>query len=151
MEINQLNQLNQAIAMAAYYHTSQIDKCGEPYILHPLRVMLHPSLKSDQERMVAVLHDVVEDTKCRIEDLKEFGEDVVEAIQAISHIKNESAMDYLKRVKANPLALTVKLADIEDNLSPARVDRLATGDRERIVAKHHKANAFLKGVGKTIE
>ena len=136
--------LNKAIIVATTYHTGQVDKGGQVYILHPLRVMLTPTLTTDQERIVAVLHDVLEDTICLVETLQEFGQDIVEALIAITHLKNEPQLDYLSRVKANPLALTVKLADIMDNLTSFRLDQLSMTDRERLIEKYHKALFYLR-------
>jgi len=141
---DKLAMLNKAIIIATTYHAGQVDKCGQAYILHPLRVMLTPTLITDQERIVAVLHDVLEDTTCLIETLHEFDEDIVEALIAITHLNNESQLDYLSRVKANPLALTVKLADINDNLMPFRLDRLPLIERERLIEKYGKYLLYLR-------
>lgn len=137
--------LNKAISLAATYHVGQVDKNGQAYILHPLRVMLNPSLTTDQERIVAVLHDVLEDTTCSVGNLHEFGREIVKALIAITHLKNEPQRDYLSRVKADPLALKVKFADIQDNLTPSRLDGLSSTDRVRLIEKYQLALSFLQG------
>lgn len=148
MNINMVGgviMLNKAIALAVNYHIGQFDKSGELYILHPLRVMLNPCLKTEKERIVAVLHDIIEDTDCHLDELKQFGEDVVVALTAISRVKNESYTDYLDRVKKNTLALSIKLADIEDNLNPIRLNRLSPIVRDRLKNKYHEALTYLRG------
>lgn len=139
--------LNKAIILATTKHAMQKDKGGQPYILHPLRVMLNSSLATNEERIVAVLHDVIEDTDCSVAVLGEqgFTPDIIAAIAAITHLENESQLDYLSRVKANPLAMTVKLADITDNLTPARLDQLSALDRQRLTQKYKIALDYLRG------
>lgn len=138
--------LNQAIILATTKHADQRDKGGQPYILHPLRVMLNSSLTTNEERIVAVLHDVIEDTDCSSEVLLEqgFTSEIIAAIEAITHLEKESQKDYLSRVKANPLAMTVKLADIADNLTPARLDQLPPTEHERLTEKYNTALAYLQ-------
>lgn len=120
--------LAKAIEFAARMHAGQVDKNGEPYILHPLRVML--AIEHDPVRYIdgvdaciaAVLHDVVED--CRV-DLsyieQEFGECVADFVDALSRRKDETYSDYTDRlVRAGAVVQRIKIADIEDNM---RVDR----------------------------
>lgn len=113
--------LNKAIDIANHAHAGQFDKGGKPYILHPLRVMM--AMDGDDERIVAVLHDVVEDSCWLLEALIEQGlrPDLAEAVDALTHRDGEPYMaSYIERVAANPLARKVKLADLADNLSPSR-------------------------------
>ena len=128
---------------ACIAHDGQVDKVGEPYILHPIRVML--SLNTDKERMTAILHDVVEDTNYTIEDVACIGVpfDVLDAVDAMTRRKGQTYEDYLKEVKENSLALTVKLADIRDNQSPIRLLQLDTDKRQYLVAKYKKAVEYL--------
>src|SRR2546426_98281 len=99
--------LDDAIQLARRAHEGQLDKSGRPYIWHPLRVMGRVS--GDRERMVAVLHDVVEDTEVTTEDLVQAGcpSDVLQAVDAISQRPGEDHEAYLARVAANDLALLV--------------------------------------------
>ncbi|HEX7307554.1 phosphohydrolase [Lentzea sp.] len=135
--------LEDAIAIATSAHDGQVDKSGRPYIGHPLRVM--GSVSGEHERMAAVLHDVVEDTAVTAADLLERGcpAVVVDAVVALSHLPDEPQEDYLRRVAANPLARTVKHADIADNLSPARIARLDEATQERLKAKYARALRLL--------
>jgi (p)ppGpp synthase/HD superfamily hydrolase len=138
--------LDDAIQLARRAHEGQLDKSGRPYIAHPLRVMGH--LKGEHERMTAVLHDVVEDTDVTLEDLAALGcpPEVLAAVTAISKRPGESQADYLSRVMADPIALTVKRADIADNMSADRMGRLDAGTRERLQAKYEAALRQLDGV-----
>jgi (p)ppGpp synthase/HD superfamily hydrolase len=135
--------LEDAIAIATAAHDGQVDKSGRPYIGHPLRVM--ESVTGEHARMAAVLHDVIEDTAVTAEDLLARGcpAVVVDAVVALSHLPEEPQEDYLRRVAANPLALSVKRADIGDNLSPARMARLDEATRERLQAKYARALGLL--------
>jgi (p)ppGpp synthase/HD superfamily hydrolase len=121
--------LADAIALAASVHRDQVDKAGEPYILHPLRVMLR--LSNETERLVGVLHDVLEDGNVTAAELRANGyaEDVVAAVDALTKRDEESYEEFIERVAGNPLARRVKLADLEDNMDPGRP--LPTDPEER--------------------
>jgi (p)ppGpp synthase/HD superfamily hydrolase len=110
-----MSTLEQAIQIAAAAHASEKDKQGAPYITHPLRVMAR--VEGDEAQIVAVLHDVVEDTATTLDDLRRagFAENVLEAVACVTHDKTEPYADYVIRCKRNPLARQVKLADLEDN------------------------------------
>ncbi|WP_329787169.1 HD domain-containing protein [Lentzea sp. DG1S-22] len=135
--------LEDAVAIATSAHEGQVDKSGRPYIGHPLRVMA--SVSGEHEQMAAVLHDVIEDTPVTADDLLARGcpPAVVDAVVALSHLDGEPQEDYLRRVAANPLALSVKRADIGDNLSPARIARLDEETQERLKAKYARALRLL--------
>jgi (p)ppGpp synthase/HD superfamily hydrolase len=135
--------LEDAITIATSAHDGQVDKAGRPYIGHPLRVMA--SMTGEHEQMTAVLHDVLEDTPVTADDLLARGcpAVVVDAVVALSHLPGEPQEDYLRRVAANPLALSVKRADIGDNLSPARMDRLDAATQDRLKAKYARALGLL--------
>src|SRR6516164_4340276 len=94
--------LEDAIAHAIDAHRGQVDKNGQPYILHPLRVMLR--LESERERIVGVLHDVVEDTPTTLDDLRARGylEDVVTAIEHITRREDETYEQFTERAASNP-------------------------------------------------
>lgn len=131
--------LDDAIQVARRAHEGQLDKSGRPYIGHPLRVM--GALRNEHERMAAVLHDVVEDTTVTLDDLTEAGcpAPVLAALAAISKQPGEAQESYLARVASNPIALAVKRADIEDNMSPDRMARLDKDTQERLRAKYTSA------------
>jgi (p)ppGpp synthase/HD superfamily hydrolase len=137
-----------AIEFAAAKHGNQTDKAGQPYILHPLRVMA--AMDTDEERRVAVLHDVVEDCGVTPDDIRARGypEREVKAIEALTKRQDEKN-DYprfIERVLLNPLAAKVKLADIEDNLDTRRLDSLGPKDFERL-ARYHAARRRLLDAG----
>ncbi len=109
--------LEDAIEVAVRFHKGQKDKNNEPYILHPLRVMM--KCDSYKEKIVAVLHDVLEDTSCTeayLEGVLE-SDELLDAVKAITRKLEENYFDYINRVKENSLARTVKIADLTDNLS----------------------------------
>jgi (p)ppGpp synthase/HD superfamily hydrolase len=137
--------LDEAIQLARRAHEGQLDKAGRPYIAHPLRVM--GAVSGVHQRMTAVLHDVVEDTRVTMEDLTAAGcpAEVLDAVAAISKRPDEPQARYLARVKANPIALAVKRADIADNMSPERMGRLDAGTQERLRAKYEAALRELGG------
>lgn len=112
-------RLERAIELAAQNHAEQVDKAGEPYILHCLRVML--KMQSEDECIVAVLHDILEDTivmPFQIESL--FGPEIAAAIDSITRRDGEPYFDYIRRCSKNALAARVKVADLNDNLDPKR-------------------------------
>jgi hypothetical protein len=135
--------IERAIIIAAEAHSGQRDKLGEPYIQHPLRVMLSVAWHSPSAQTVAALHDVVEDCpNWPLARLVSEGLSEAEAlaIDAITKRRGEPYKDYLCRVYGNELAYTVKLADIEDNTSPRR----AAGLSEHRRAKYAMAREFLE-------
>ena len=141
-----MSTLGTAIAIAAKAHEGQVDQGGAPYILHPLRVMLR--VDTNEERIVAVLHDVVEDCEgWSFEQLKaeEFSAKVIEALKALTK-REEGEPDYeayVQRAAANPIAIRVKLADLEDNCNLSRIAFPTEGDIQRI-AKYRRAIEILK-------
>lgn len=115
-----MSNLETAIRIAVTAHASQVDKGGNAYITHPLRLMA--AVDGDEAKIVAVLHDVVEDTSVTIEDLKreKFSDVVVTGVACVTHSRKESYADYVVRCKDHPLARQVKLADLADNSRPER-------------------------------
>lgn len=116
-----MSTLERAIAIAAEAHAGQTDKAGGAYILHPLRVMLRVS--TVDERIAAVLHDVVEDTTVTLEALAEegFSAPVLAAIDALTKRPGESRIDAAARAAADPIARVVKLADNAENMDMSRL------------------------------
>lgn len=94
-----MSNLDRAIILATRAHSGQIDKSGLPYILHPLRVML--KMTTEEERIIAVLHDVLEDTDVTAHDLSAegFSDEIVEAVQALSRSEDEDYHEFVKRAK----------------------------------------------------
>jgi (p)ppGpp synthase/HD superfamily hydrolase len=132
-----------AARLATRVHSGQVDQAGQPYIGHPERVAAR--LTTDEAKVVAWLHDVIEDGGLGMGDLIAAGipSHVATAVVAISRQPDETPESYYKRVRANPLALEVKAADIADNTDPARLAALDEDTRERLVEKYAAARRLL--------
>jgi (p)ppGpp synthase/HD superfamily hydrolase len=124
--------LEDAIALAAEAHRGQVDKSGQPYILHPLRVMLR--CRTDPQRIAAVLHDVVEDTGRTFDDLRGLGypAEILAALDCLTKREGEPYEAFVERAAADPIARVVKLADIEDNLDLRRLPGVSDKDVDRL-------------------
>lgn len=138
--------LEAAIRLAVEAHAGQVDRYGAPYILHPLRVMLR--LETELEQMVAVLHDVVEDTPVTLAALQEAGFPltVVEAVDHLSRRAGETYEAFIERLRPHPLARRVKLADLEDNMDLRRIPDLVEHDLPRL-QRYRRAWTVLKAAG----
>jgi len=134
--------LERAIEIAVEAHKGQTDKAGAIYILHPLRVMM--SLKTEEERICGILHDVVEDSDWSFERLGEegFSDEIVEALRCLTKIHGENYEDFIVRVSTNPLARRIKLADVTDNMDLGRLGKPTDEDYKR-VEKYERALAVL--------
>ena len=141
-----MSSLERAIAIAAKAHEGQVDKAGAPYILHPLRVLLR--VATIDERIAAVLHDVVEDTDITIEHLRTegFSETVLEAIESLTKRAGESYEAFVGRAATNTIGRKVKLADLAENSDLSRISVPTAKDHER-VAKYRRAIEQIKGLG----
>lgn len=116
-----------ALIFAAIAHKGQKDKAGKSYIRHPMRVA--KALKGKQYKEAALLHDVVEDTKYTLDDIRKlFGDTVADAVDAMTRRKGEPLMKYLDRVKDNKIALAVKIEDLLHNADLFRCSNV--GDEE---------------------
>lgn len=111
-----------ALKLCFEAHKEQVDKSGMPYVFHPFHVA--EQMTDEDSTVVALLHDLIEDTAYTLDDLREkgFSEAVVEAIGLMTHEDGMTYEAYLERIKANPLAKTVKLADIAHNSDRTRLD-----------------------------
>ncbi len=127
-----MSTIDRAIQIAVTAHSGQIDKGGEPYILHPLRVMLRMS--TEEERITAVLHDVVEDSEFTFESLatEGFSANVVNALEALTKRPGETRIEAAHRAARNPLARRVKLADNAENSDLSRIQNPTDKDHERL-------------------
>lgn len=134
--------LEDAVSIAAQAHRGQKDKAGDPYLLHPLRMMLR--MKSEGEMIAAVLHDVVEDSDWTLERLRDkgFSEDVLQAVDCLTHRNGESYEEFITRAQQNPIARQVKIADLEDNMNIQRIGELTERDLQRL-AKYHRSWCVL--------
>ena len=141
-----MSTLERAVAIAAGAHAGQTDLGREPYLLHPLRVML--AVETEEERMAAVLHDVVEDSPdWSLERLRDegFSEAVVAAVDALTKRKDqgESYEAAIARVGRNAIARRVKLADLADNMNLDRIANPSDKDRKRC-EKYRRASRTLE-------
>jgi (p)ppGpp synthase/HD superfamily hydrolase len=127
-----MSLLEKAIQIALEAHRGQTDRSGQPYILHPLRVMLRT--RTEEARIVAVLHDVVEDSNWTLETLRRegFPEEIVGAVDALTKREGEPYEDLVNRAAADPLASEVKLADLEDNMDLRRQGKVEQEDLARL-------------------
>ncbi len=134
--------LERAIEIAARAHAGQVDKAGQPYILHPLRLML--AVQGLHARMAAVLHDVVEDTPLGFDDLRAegFPDEVIEAVRVLTKFDGESRIEAARRAAAHPLARQVKLADVSDNMDLSRIAQPTEKDYARL-REYEQVRALL--------
>ena len=136
--------LERAIAIAAEAHAGQKDRAGAPYILHPIRLMIQ--MDSEDAMMAAVLHDVVENSAWTLDDLRKegFSNEVLNAVDSLTHRdkEGEDYWDYIQRAKSDPIAIKVKLADLEDNLNPDRLNEITEKDEKRF-DRYRKAQEML--------
>lgn len=140
-----MSSLNRAIEIATEAHKGQFDKSGKDYIGHPLRVM--EMGKNEEERIVGVLHDVIEDTPWSFEMLEAegFSSEIIAALKCVTKIsENENYDDFIERVKKNPLAVAVKINDLTDNMDIRRLPYLSDKDVKRL-KKYLKAYKKLIG------
>ncbi|KAF0866370.1 GTP pyrophosphokinase [Pseudomonas sp. LD120] len=138
-----MSTLERAIAIATQAHAGQVDKGGAPYILHPLRVMLR--LSQPQERVVAVLHDVLEDSPVTLAELRAegFSDELLDALVALTKAEGEDYPAFIQRAAQNPLARAVKLADLAENSDLSRIPAPGDEDLQRL-EKYRQAIAFLE-------
>lgn len=135
--------LEKALQIAVKAYSGQIDKAGSAYIFHPIRVSNRCS--TDDERIVALLHDTIEDTEVTAEYLlmEGFPRNIVDAILSVTRNEDESYDDFIKRSRLNPIGRQVKLHDLEDNMDITRLNELTEKDIYRL-NKYIKAYKYLK-------
>lgn len=129
-------------------HEGQVDKAGQPYYLHPIRVMRRlPDTTSEDAKLAALLHDILEDTPYVKGDLYRFGysQYTIDIVELLTNKPGETYLDKIKVIinSGNRGAILVKCADIRDNLDPARLRKLPREDRERLVRKYVPAFELL--------
>ena len=125
-------------------HKEQRDKSGMPYVFHPFH--LAEQMTDEKTTIVALLHDLIEDTDYTLNDLRciGFDEDVIEAIALMTHADDVPYMDYVAKIKDNPIAKAVKLADLRHNSDMTRFDVITPYDEVR-AEKYRKAIELLEG------
>ena len=134
---------NEAMKLAYTAHHGQVDKSGIPYIFHPYH--LAEQMQDEYTTCVALLHDIVEDTDVTLEQLAtSFPPEVVEAVALMTHRAGEDYFDYVARIKTNPIARTVKLADLRHNSDSTRLENADEATLARYQAKYSKAFDILK-------
>lgn len=137
-----MNTVEQAEMVAILAHKGQVDKAGVPYIEHPRFVAA--LCKTEEEKIVAFLHDTVEDTEITIGFIeKTFGKKIAEAVNLLTHQKDVPYFDYIKSLGANPLARAVKIADLTHNMDISRISSPQEKDYKRI-EKYKEAYKMLK-------
>ena len=142
MDTSKQPMLELALPIATEAHRGQFDKAGIDYIEHPIYVA--SQVDTEEEKAVALLHDVIEDSPVSAEELLQAGlpETVVTAVQVLTKKKEQDYQTYLETVKKNPLARVVKLADLKHNSDLSRLSSITEKDRERL-KKYKKAIDFL--------
>ena len=133
-----------AIKLCFKAHEGQVDKSGLPYVHHPLH--LAEQMDDEDSTIVALLHDVVEDTDYTIKDLKEMGfrDAAIEAINLMTHRPGVPYMDYVKEIAKNPIARKVKLADLNHNSDLTRLNHEPTSQDHERFEKYKKAIELLE-------
>ncbi len=134
-------KLIKAFVISFKGHRGQKDKAGKPYILHPLKV----SLKVDtiDEKVVALLHDILEDTHYTLKDLKFLSDKQKDALVLLTKDKKTSYMDYIKAIKKNPIARKLKINDLKHNMDLTRLKNINDKDIKRR-NKYKQAIKLLK-------
>ncbi len=134
-----------AMKLAYDAHRGQVDAGGMPYVFHPLH--LAEQMEDEVSACVALLHDIVEDTDITLEQLaQEFPQEVVEAVALLTHNPSEGYFDYVRRIRKNPVARTVKLADLEHNSDETRLlgeEAVEERQKELWRMKYGKARKIL--------
>ena len=142
MNIIKQSMCDIALSIATEAHRGQFDKAGVDYIEHPIYVA--SQVDTEEEKAVALLHDVIEDSHYTAEELLQAGlpETVVTAVQILSKKKGQDYQTYLKTVKSNPIARAVKLADLKHNSDLSRLETITDKDLEGL-EKYKKAIDYL--------
>lgn len=136
--------IERAYEIACLAHAGQVDKGGHDYIEHPLAV--YKMLDTEEEKIVGLLHDVLEDgdkSFFTLDEIREeFGDTVADAVDAVTHREGEEYFDYLARLAKNKIAVRVKLADLTHNSDLSRIEHPTEKDYAR-VEKYKKAKQYL--------
>lgn len=121
-----------ALELAFEKHKNQKDKSGIPYIYHPFYIAT--KMNNENEIVVALLHDVIEDTNTTINDLKNIGfnNDILDAVDCMTHYDGQDYHEYIKKLSKNPIALKVKIEDLKHNLDITRLTTITKEDEIRV-------------------
>ena len=136
-------QIKKAMSLAYNAHHGQNDKSGQPYIFHPFYLAMQ--MESEKEIVTALLHDVCEDTDITFADLEKegFDADIIEALRLLCRKDDEDYMEYVKRLKSNTLARSVKFQDLKHNSMLERLETITEKDIKR-AEKYKKAIELLE-------
>jgi (p)ppGpp synthase/HD superfamily hydrolase len=130
--------LKEALQIAVVAHEGQVDKAGEPYIDHPVRIA--GMVEGEDAKVVALLHDVVEDSDVSLDDLAEFfPARIVAAVDAVTRRADETYFEFVARAALDPLGKIVKHADVQDHLGPGHEDAIPVS----LIKRYRKALAML--------
>lgn len=150
-----MSLLEKALQLAVKGHKGQTDRAGVPYVFHPIRIMCR--METEDQKIVALLHDLVEDTDYTLEDLKKegFPERIVRAVDCLTKREDEAYQELVNRAKKNPIAIHVKIGDLEDNMDVRRNPKLTPKALERFKKYRSaweeltaaRANQKTKGAG----
>lgn len=134
--------INQAMRLCYKAHDGQVDKAEIPYVFHSFH--LAEQMPDENTTIVALLHDVVEDTGITIEDLRKegFSEEILEAISVLTHPSHVPYFKYIERIKDNPIARIVKIADLQHNSDLSRLEKVTEKDETRL-KKYKQALSIL--------
>ena len=132
-----------ALKLCFEAHKDQLDKSGLPYVFHPFH--LAEQMKDEETTVVALLHDVIEDTDHTADDLRKLGfsERIISAVELMTHAPDVPYMEYVAEIKKDPIARAVKLADLRHNSDMTRLDTVTTYDEAR-AQKYKKAIELLE-------
>jgi guanosine-3',5'-bis(diphosphate) 3'-pyrophosphohydrolase len=142
-----------AMHIAAREHIHVTDKGGNAYILHPMRIAMRLRTNDEELMSIAIMHDVIEDSKLTFEDLREYGfsDRVIDALKLLTHMKGLSYDDYIDAMKYNRDALLVKREDLRDNSDITRLKGITEKDFDRMKKYQRsfvKVEAYLKALNK---
>lgn len=145
-----MSSLQRALEITVEAHKYQKQKDGTPYALHPIRLSL--SLENEEQKIVALLHDVVEDTDWTFEDLERegFSGTIMAALRLLTHTDGSPYDKYVERLATNPLARIVKIADLTDNMDFKRIPEPTDKDFARL-QKYHRAWRRLQTEGEMLD
>ena len=137
------DKTKKAMKLCFEAHKDQVDKSGMPYVFHPFHVA--EQMTDEATTIVALLHDVVEDTDYTLEDIaaEGFGKDILEAVALMTHEDDVPYLDYVAKLKENPIARAVKLADLAHNSDLSRIGEIDEETKQRL-EKYKKARAILE-------
>ncbi len=138
------DKTKQALKLMFAKHKDQVDKSGIPYVFHPFTVA--QSMDDENSTIVALLHDVIEDTDTTIDELVEMGfnDEIISALKILTHDKSVAYFDYIEKIKSNSLATKVKISDLKNNSDLSRLNKITQKDVER-VEKYKKSLEILNG------